>query len=142
MHMGHDVSGITSLGNNTYFFLPVGQIIGQVDSAVAVPDQLLIPLRAFLRKQAHSSWAWFLCGNLMTISTLPSSNSRFDISLILSIYPNMLSYLISCFFKIFIRSQGLYGRRNILDHIDKLGRFGGGDPGKTEAGPVQFPCVP
>jgi len=44
----------------------------------------------------------------------------------------MLSYLISCFFKIIIRPQSLYCRCHILDHVYKLGRFGRGDPGKTK----------
>jgi hypothetical protein len=44
----------------------------------------------------------------------------------------MLSYLISRFFKIIIGPEGLYGRCHILDHVDKLGRFGRGYPGKTQ----------
>jgi len=39
--MGNDVSRVAALGNNTDFFFAVGQIIGQVDAAVAVPDQLV-----------------------------------------------------------------------------------------------------
>jgi hypothetical protein len=42
----------------------------------------------------------------------------------------MLSYLISRFFKINIGPEGLYGRCHILNHIDELGRFSRGYPGK------------
>jgi len=44
----------------------------------------------------------------------------------------MLSYLISCFFKIIIRAQSLYSRCHILNHVDELGRLGGGNPGKIQ----------
>jgi len=40
-NVGCDISGVTTLGNNTDFFLAVGQVVGQVDTAIAVPDKLV-----------------------------------------------------------------------------------------------------
>ena len=46
-NMGHNVSRITSFGNNTDFFLSIGQIIRKINSAVAVPHQMVYILRCF-----------------------------------------------------------------------------------------------
>jgi hypothetical protein len=73
--MGNDVAGIASLGDNADFFLAIGQVIGQVDAAVAVPDQLDRPAPGW-QSRVRSSWAWFPCGKPMTMSTLHSLSSR------------------------------------------------------------------
>ncbi len=38
-NMGCDISRVAALGDNTDSFFAVGQVVGQVDTAVAVPDK-------------------------------------------------------------------------------------------------------
>jgi hypothetical protein len=93
--VGDDVARIAALGHNPDLFLAVGQIIGQVDAAVAVPDQRL-----------GTPGSWTKCGsfiigtvplrNPITISTVPSVSSRRRFLRIVSVYSSMLSHLGQC----------------------------------------------
>jgi hypothetical protein len=53
-------------------FFAVGQIIGQVDAAVAVPPQTVSTDRGSLQSRARSSWATVPLRNPMTMSTVQS----------------------------------------------------------------------
>jgi hypothetical protein len=39
--VGDNVAGIASFGDDADFFLAIGQVVCQIDSAVAVPDQFV-----------------------------------------------------------------------------------------------------
>jgi hypothetical protein len=60
--VGDDVAAVAAFGHDGHLFFAAGQIVGQVDAAVAVPNQLSTASVALDKRRARSSWAGSPCG--------------------------------------------------------------------------------
>jgi hypothetical protein len=126
--VGNDIAGIASLGHDTDFvFLAVGQVVGQVDAAIAVPHQL-IGLSGLRMKHGSFIMGMEPARKPITISTLHSLSSRRAISLIFSVYLSWLGHLRRLLYKVLVGSErfDLFG--DLADHFDEFGGFSRRNP--------------